>query len=154
MKMERVEKKAFSVIGMEGSTKDGEGFIQRLWECANSRYGEVAHLAKLGPAGAPVALWGAMTDFSRSFMPWEEGFTQGLYLAGVECADDAVAPDGWTKWEIPGYVYLRVEADGANVFGDMLAYLRSNNLSLAGAVHDTSDPISGKNYMMFPIEKL
>lgn len=35
-----------------------------------------------------------MSDFSRSFHPWED-FSKGLYLAGVECSDDAEAPDGW-----------------------------------------------------------
>ena len=147
-------KDAFAVIGKEGSTEDGAGFVQRLWSDANARFAEVAHLAKKDENGDLVGIWGAMTDFSRTFQPWQDGFSKGLYLAGVECGEDAVVPDGWAKWEIPGYVYLRVGADGPTVFGDMLAYLRSNNLSLAGAVHDTSDPISGKNYMMFPIEKL
>lgn len=44
-------------------------------------------------------IWGAMSDFSRSFQPWED-FSKGLYLAGVECNEDAEAPDGWTKWVI------------------------------------------------------
>ena len=29
--MVKVTKKAFAVIGKEGSTLDGEGFIQKLW---------------------------------------------------------------------------------------------------------------------------
>ena len=153
MKIERMEKPSFSVMGMEGSTMEGEGFIQRLWERANARYGEIAAFAKPGPGGAPLALWGAMTDFSRSFRPWEDGFTKGLYLAGVECMDDALPPDGWTKWRIPGYVYLKAELDGTNVFGAMLDYIRENKLTLAGAVHDMTDPASGKSYMIFPIEK-
>ena len=34
----------------------------------------------------------------------------GLYLAGVECIDNAEAPDGWIKWTIPSYD-MRKEED-------------------------------------------
>ena len=44
--MDKVIKKAFVVIGKEGSTLDGEGFIQKLWDDANGHFTEVAHLAK------------------------------------------------------------------------------------------------------------
>ena len=46
MKMERCEKESFVVIGKEGSTSDGAGFIQKLWEDANSHFEEVKHLEK------------------------------------------------------------------------------------------------------------
>lgn len=46
MKMERCEKESFVVIGKEGSTLDGAGFIQKLWEDANSHFEEVKHLEK------------------------------------------------------------------------------------------------------------
>ncbi len=105
MKVEKCIKEAFVVIGKEGSTLDGEGFIQKLWMDANSHFGEVAHLAKKDENGNIRGIWGAMSDFSRSFYPWED-FKKGLYLAGVECRDDAEAPSGWTKWVIPGYEYL------------------------------------------------
>lgn len=44
--MVKVIKEAFVVIGKEGSTLDGEGFIQKLWNDANGYFSEVAHLAK------------------------------------------------------------------------------------------------------------
>ena len=44
--MIKVIKKAFVVIGKEGSTLDGAGFIQKLWDDANGHFSEVAHLAK------------------------------------------------------------------------------------------------------------
>ena len=114
--MENIIKKAFVVIGKEGSTLDGEGFIQKLWDDANGHFDEVAHLAKRDENGNLVGIWGAMSDLSHSFQPWEDGFSRGLYLAGVECVDNAEAPDGWTKWVIPGYEYLVVENhDGAFV---------------------------------------
>ena len=72
---------------------------------ANSHFGEVQHLAKKDENGNIIGIWGAMSDFSRSFYAWED-FKKGLYLAGVECRDDAEAPSGWTKWVIPGYEYL------------------------------------------------
>ena len=96
--MVKVIKKAFVVIGKEGSTLDGEGFIQKLWDDANSHFSEIAHLAKKDANGKIVGIWGAMSDMSHSFKPWEDGFSKGLYLAGVECIDHAKIPDGWTKW--------------------------------------------------------
>lgn len=150
--MERIIKPAFTVIGKEGSTRDGEGFIQRLWAAANGHFGEIAHLAKM-ENGKLAGVWGAMSDFSRSFQPWEDGFTQGLYLAGAECVDGAEPPAGWVKWVIPGYEYIRVES-GPAAFPDTLAYLAQSGLELAGAVHDFTDPATGQGYMCFPIRKL
>lgn len=147
-------KESFTVIGKEGSTKDGDGFIQRLWEDANSHFGEVAELAKKDLHGNLLGIWGAMSDFSLSFLPWEEEFSQGLYLAGVECDDAAEAPKGWTKWTIPGYEYVYMECEGGDTFPQTLNYLAENNLTLVGAVHDFTCPETGKNFMFFPIRKL
>ena len=152
--MERIIKPAFAVIGMEGSTEDGPGFIQALWEKANSRFGEVAHLAKTNPDGSLCGVWGAMRDMSRSFRPWEEDFTHGLYLAGVEVVDNAQPPEGWVRWDIPGYEYIRVENNTPDIFPRTLQALAEQGLSLAGAVHDFTDPSTGKAYMLFPIRAL
>lgn len=96
MKIEKCEKESFVVIGKEGSTADGAGFIQRLWDDANSNFEEVRHLAKKDENENICGIWGAMSDLSRSFNPWED-FSRGLYLAGVECENDARVPEGWTK---------------------------------------------------------
>ena len=154
MKLDSFIKESFAVIGKEGSTADGPGFVQNLWADANAHFPEVAPLARRDENGNLAGIWGAMTDFSRSFLPWEDGFSKGLYLAGVECNDDAQAPDGWTKWIIPGYEYLRAECGHEGVFPEMIAYLSAQNLPLAGAVHDFTDPKTGKSYMCFPIRKL
>lgn len=154
MNIEIFEKPAFTVIGREGSTQDGPDFVGKLWAEANAHFGEVAHLAKRGENGAFAGFWGAMTDFSRSFQPWEVDFSRGLYLAGVECTDDAVAPAGWTRWEIPGFVYLKAACDSPDLFPKMLDYLRQQGLELAGAAQDFTDPISGRNFMLFPIKRL
>ena len=153
MKIEKCVKKSFAVIGKEGSTSDGEGFIKRLWDNANSHFEEIRHLAKVDENGNLVGIWGAMSDFSRSFNPWEN-FSKGLYLAGVECNDDADAPDGWTKWIIPGYEYIYVEFENGDEFSQTREYLTDNAIALAGAVHDFTCPQTGKNYMFFPIRKL
>jgi len=94
-----------------------------------------------------------MSDFSRSFNPWED-FSKGLYLAGVECNDNAEAPDGWTKWVIPGYEYIYVECENDDTFPTTIKYLEDNDIPLVGAVHDFTCPQTGKNYMFFPIRKL
>ncbi|WP_349945128.1 GyrI-like domain-containing protein [Lacrimispora sp. BS-2] len=130
MKIEKCTKESFAVIGKEGSTDDGKGFIQKLWNNANSQFNEIAHLAKKDAQGNLLGIWGAMTDFSRSFKPWDN-FSQGLYLAGVECLDDAMAPCGWTKWVIPGYEYIYVEREDNHTFPCVIKYLEENNISLA-----------------------
>ena len=152
--MGRIIKPAFTVIGMEGSTADGHGFIPALWETANSRFGEVAALAKTNEDGSLCGVWGAMSDMSRSFRPWEDGFTRGLYLAGVEVRDDAQPPQGWARWDIPGFEYIRVENNAPDVFPRTLKMIAAEGLTLAGAVHDFTDPATGKSYMCFPVRKL
>ena len=151
--MDKVIKKAFVVIGEEGSTLDGEGFIQKLWDDANGHFAQVAHLAKRDENGNLVGIWGAMSDLSHSFQPWEDGFSKGLYLAGVECVDSAEAPDGWTKWVIPGYEYLVVENHNG-VFRDTIRQMQEEGIALVGAVHDYTDPATGKGYLYFPIRKV
>lgn len=154
MKIEKCTKASFAVIGKEGSTADGSGFIQKLWAEANSHFSEVAHLAKKDESGNLVGIWGTMSDMSRTFRPWEDGFSKGLYLAGVECADDAEPPEAWVKWVIPGYEYLRVECEEEDTFEKMIAYLKENGIPLVGAVHDFTCSVDGKNYMYFPVRRL
>ena len=151
--MVKVIKKKFVVIGKEGSTLDGEGFVQKLWNDANGHFSEVAHLAKKDANGNIVGIWGAMSDISHSFKPWEDGFSKGLYLAGMECVDNAETPDGWTKWTIPGYEYIVIE-NHRGVFEETLRQMNEEGISLVGAVHDYTDPATGKDYLYFPIREI
>ena len=151
--MVTVIKESFAVIGKEGSTLDGEGFIPKLWDDANAHFSEVAHLAKKDAAGRLVGIWGAMSDLSHSFKPWEDGFRKGLYLAGVECTADAEAPDGWTKWTIPSYAYVVAE-NHSGAFEKTIGQINQQGLSLAGAVHEYTDPATGKNYLYFPVQEV
>ena len=152
-RMVKVIKEKFVVIGKEGSTLDGEGFIQKLWDDANGHFSEVAHLAKKNANGGIVGIWGAMSDISHSFKPWEDGFSKGLYLAGVECVDNAEAPDGWTKWIIPSYEYIVVE-NHKGVFEETIGQMNEDGISLVGAVHDYTEPATGKGYLYFPIREV
>ena len=138
--MVKVIKEKFVVIGKEGSTSDGDGFIQKLWDDADSHFSEIAHLAKRDAKGSIVGIWGAM-------------FRKGLYLAGVECDDHAEAPDGWTKWIVPGYEYMVAE-NHKGVFEKIIRQMSEDGISLAGAVHDYTDPATGKSYLYFPIREV
>ena len=154
MKMERITKPAFSVIGKEGATLDGEGFVQKLWADANAHFAEVAPLAKTDDQGQLVGIWGVMSDLSGSFLPWEDNFSVGKYLVGVECREEALAPDGWTKWTVPGFEYLVVKCENETTFPDTIRYLSENGIPLVGAVHDFTCPTTGENFMFFPVKKL
>ena len=154
MEISRCVKESFTVIGKEGSTGDGEGFIMRLWEDANSHFGEVADLAKKDEKGNVAGVWGAMSDDSRSFLPWEDNFSRGLYLAGVECEAGAEAPEGWTKWVIPGFEYVYAAKMSEDTFSEVLEYLKEKGLELAGAVQEFNCPETRKEYLFFTIRSL
>lgn len=123
--VEVIRKDAFCVIGKAGSTDDGPDFVQRLWQDANSHFSEVEHLAKRNENGNLVGVWGIMTNFAFEFLPWEDGFSKGLYLAGLEVETDAVAPEGWRKWIVPGFEYWKGE-------GRQSGYLPGNSCLHAG----------------------
>lgn len=154
MEIQKCIKESFSVIGKEGSTEEGIGFIKKLWDDANSHFTEVASLAKKDQNGSILGVWGAMSDFSRSFNPWEDNFTKGIYLAGVEVTDNAQPPRNWVKWTIPGYEYIYVKNESQNTFTEVIDYLSKNSIQLAGAVHDFICPEDGQGYMFFPIRRL
>lgn len=52
IKIEKCIKSSFSVIGKEGSTKEGSGFVSKLWKNANNYFNEVEFLAKKDEKGA------------------------------------------------------------------------------------------------------
>ena len=152
MHIEIINKDSFCVIGKKGSTYMGTGFIQKLWNEANTHFNEISNLVKRDDEEKPLACWGAMSDFSMSFMPWENNFTRGKYLAGAECLDEALAPEGWVKWTVPGFKYIKIRCDDLDTFPNGLKYLEEHGYKLVGAVHDFTDIKTGQNYMCFPIE--
>ena len=98
-----------------------------------------------------------MSDLSRSFKPWEDNLTKGIYLAGAEVKNDAEAPDGWVRWTVPAFefLYVKVEDGAGETVTAMLKYLKENDLKLAGAINDFLCPEENMQlYMFFPIRRL
>ncbi len=151
MNLKKITVNAFCVIGKVGSS-DGEPDVAlRLWKDANEHFHEVEALAKKDADGLPVGFWGAMTREDMSFLPWEDDYSRGLYMAGVEAKEDAAAPEGWKKWIVPGFECFKVKVEDENTFRKTISYMEENNIELTAAVQDFSDPKTGENYMLFPI---
>ena len=128
--------------------------IQRLWADANAHFSEIEPLVKRDEEGNLAGLWGAMSDFSRSFLPWENGFSEGLYLAGAKCTKGAEAPEGWTKWVLPASEYFYTETEDAHTFSRALSFLKEQGLALAGAVYDFHSPATGQDFQFFSVRRL
>jgi predicted transcriptional regulator YdeE len=98
-----------------------------------------------------------MSDETLSFMPWTDGFSRGLYLAGVEVYEDTPVPEGWVKWVMPARKYLVTEVQPENygkIFETVIKSLIPGlGLRLAGAVCDFTEPATGQNKLFFPVEQ-
>lgn len=157
IEINKCTKSSFSVIGKEGSTKDGNDFISKLWQDANNHFSEVEALAKKDENGNILGVWGLMSDFSKSFNTWEDNLSTGLYLAGVEVKDGVEAPSGWVKWTAPAYeyLYIKVVGDYRENLSYVLEYMKVNDIKLAGAIFDYNCPEeNGQPYLFFPIRRL
>jgi len=154
MQINKCVKRTFSVLGKQGSTKDGPSFIEKLWINADSHFPGIADIAKKDEEGNLSGVWGLMSDFSHLYKPWEDNFSKGLYLAGVEIENSLVPIEGWMKWTVPSFEYIYVKVESDNTFNEVIQYLKDNNIDLVGAVHDYRDPKSNINYMYFPIRKI
>jgi len=154
MSFKKIIKLSFAVVGKEGSTEDGTGFIEKLWKDANTHFSEITRIIKRNPDGSPVGIWGAMSDMTHSFQPWQDNFSKGLYLAGAECDLSVTPPEGWIKWVIPSYEYIRIERENENTFNEGLEYLNENHLGLAGAVNELTVISTGKEYLYLPINRI
>ena len=151
------EMPAFCVIGKEGAAEKGHNPAPALWAEANAHYAEVDALALRDEKGVPAGFWGAMSDLSRSFLPWEDGLSRGLYLAGVQVSEETVPPVGWVKWTVPAfeYVYVKAEGDYMAVLRRGLEHIGGMGRSLAGAVQEYHCPEeNGQLYLFFPIRRL
>lgn len=145
-----------SVIGKEGLCTAGHNIVQSLWAEANAHFGEVAGLGMKDDKGY-VGFWGAMSDETMSFRPWTEGFTRGLYLAGVEVTGDKEAPEGWTKWTLPARRYIIAdvpEGKYGEVFSEYVnEIIPGAGMRLSGAACDFTEPSTGRNKLFFPVEE-
>lgn len=154
MKLRHIELPDITVIGREGSTEDGPEFIEELWEEANEHFPEIADLARKNLQGKLVGIWGAMSSLDRSFRPWEDNFTKGLYLAGADCKPGSEPPKGWTKWVLPASEYVYVPNDGDASFMGGISLMAEEGLTMCGAAYDFTDPVTGKMYIYYPIRRL
>ena len=147
-----------AVIGKAGLCTKEHNRAAELWAEANSHFGEVAGLGMKNEDGAYVGFWGAMSDEAMRFLPWEEDFTRGMYLAGVEVSREAAAPEGWTKWILPARKYLvaevRMDRYG-EIFSDVVRrVIPQMRLRLCGAACDFTEPATGKAKLFFPVEEI
>lgn len=156
MEVKFAKKSAFTVIGKLGSTMDGGNFIEKLWKDANIEFNEISKSVKRDNKGIVIGVWGVMSSMDKSFKPWEENYSKGLYLAGFEVVDNAVAPLNWTRIRVPefNYAYVKVENNYSEVFRYVIGeFLPNNKLSLAGAVQEYYCPEENMQlYLFFPIE--
>ena len=146
-----------TIIGKEGFCTKEKNVVQDLWQQANLHFGEVADIGMKNADGSYVGFWGAMSDETMSFMPWTDGFSRGLYLAGIEVYEDTEVPAGWVKWILPARKYLVTEVDPnsyaetfRSVIDDLIPEL---GMKLAGAVCDFTEPATGQNKLFFPVEE-
>ena len=156
MKYEMVDLPKIAIIGKEGLCTKEKNVVQELWRQANSNFSEIAELGMKNADGSFVGFWGAMSDETRSFLPWTDGFSRGLYLAGLEVNEDAPVPEGWVKWVLPARKYLVAELTPesyAETFRNVIHCLIPElGLKLAGAACDFTEPASGQNKLFFPVE--
>ena len=156
VKYEIIDLPEIAIIGKEGLCTKEKNVVQDLWQQTNSKFGEIADLGMKNADGSFVGFWGAMSDETMSFMPWADGFSRGLYLAGIEVYVDTVVPAGWVKWVMPARKYLVTEVDldsyqetFKNVINQLIPEL---GMKLAGAACDFTEPATGQNKLFFPVE--
>lgn len=144
-----------AIIGKQGLCTKNNNIVQELWNQTNAHFAEVAHLGMKEKNGSYVGFWGAMSDETMSFLPWTDNFSCGYYLAGIEVYKDTIVPDGWMKWTMPARTYLKVLIDSSQymqIFDNVIkVILPKMNMELCGAVCDYTEPATGKNYLLFPV---
>ncbi len=157
MTAEIVDLPEISVIGKQGLCTKERNIVAELWKRTNAGFAEIAALGMKNADGTYVGFWGAMSDETMSFKPWTDGFSRGLYLAGVETGNTAVAPPGWSKWTMPARMYLAVDVaieTYSETFSKTLAEtIPGMKLELTGAVCDFTDPATGGNKLFFPVRR-
>ena len=76
LNIQKIVKPSFAVIGIEGSTDDGEGFIPMLWSDANAHFDEVSPVASRDENGALLV---RRADGAVSAVQAGEVSVRGLY---------------------------------------------------------------------------
>lgn len=157
MKTGIVKFDSITVIGKEGVCTPEQNIVSQLWAEANGHFPEAAALGKKDNAGNFAGFWGLMSDLGRHYLPWENEYTTGLYLAGVETETDSEAPAGWVKWVVPErtcFVLEIGEGGYQTAFRQGLETLPKLGFRLSGAVCDYTEPSTGKNFLVYPVEAI
>ena len=156
VKYEMIDLPVIAVIGKEGLCTKEKNVALDLWQQANSSFSDIADIGMKNADGSFVGFWGAMSDETMSFLPWTDGFSRGLYLAGVEVSEDTAVPDGWVKWVMPARKYLVTEVTPETYEETFKTVMNSLipelGMKLAGAVCDFTEPATGQNKLFFPME--
>ncbi len=154
MVIRRCRKDAFTVIGKQGSTRDGEDFVNGLWKKANEGMAEIDSLVKRDVRGLPVGFWGVRSSLTVPLEEWENG--EGLYTAGLEVKDGSFAPMGWTKWELPASSYVSVEVENSieKAVEAVKKYTEENGLIIKSAYYEYMNVLMpGKLILFFPVKE-
>ena len=130
-----VHKESFAVIGKEGigPADKPQEWVMPLWDEANAHFEEIGEVIRKGESGAPLGIWGAMSDVGGANKRWGD---TGKYMACCEADVDAVAPDGWTKWIIPGQTYLVADCT-MDTYGEVFGKITGDPaINIVAAVHE------------------
>ena len=95
MKVDISARDGFVVIGMKYRGRNENKEIPALWGEFMPRFGEIT-----GVVDAPV-FYGVMGNYDMATGAFD-------YVAGSEVLPDALAPEGMTRWEVPGGTYAVV----------------------------------------------
>lgn len=152
---EKITLPEIAVIGKAGLCTMDNNIVSDLWAQATAGFDEIAPVGMKEADGSFAGFWGVMSDVSMAFRPWEDGYTRGMYLAGIEVYKDTPVPEGWEKWVMPARTYLVADVTGETygaVFSEVInEVIPSMNLQLSGAVCDYTKPATGQNKLFFPV---
>lgn len=154
MELKTWVKEPFSVIGKEIFTWDGDGLVPKVWANVQKQFSEIEPLVLKDAQGRPLGKWGAMSSRRRDFSMWEKNGSVGLYLAGYEVAPDVQAPEGWVRWDVPGFEFRLGKIEGENYFYRALEVLNAQGTPVVAATENWFDPDTDEPYFAFPVRWL
>lgn len=155
--IQAVKKKAFTVIGKEGSgpSADSSKWTEPLWKEFRTDYAEIKQLVKKDKSGT-AGFWGIKSDIDGKFEVWGG---EGIYLAGTEAEEKAEAPAGWVKRKVPERKYLVVHCsqdDYDDVYERVVyEYIPSHYYELTAEVMEfyPRNSMMDDVYLYFPVKK-
>lgn len=107
MKVEQKILTDFAVLGRKGVQYDTTPatWIQTLWFDFEQHVSELESVVTFSLAEDELDCWGLSSS------PFADIGTPQEYLAGIQVPKGAVAPPGWTYWEVPDREYVVVKTN-------------------------------------------